>query len=145
MASAFAKALPRATRTRALKYILGGTAGAVALGTGGTYAAYNYFVRFEETRRAEAARGGTVKPSQLAVDTPVWPIVAAASTCFSVGALGGLAVGAGRRDTKKGAVHAEGAILGAKAFVIATAIVGAVGVGIVYTIRLVSLSLSLSL
>ena len=138
MASAFAKALPKTTRTRALKYILGGTAGAVALGTGGTYAAYKYFVRFEETRRAEAARGGTAapKPSQLPEDPPVWPIVAAASTCFSVGALGGLAVGAGRRDPKKGAVQAEGAILGAKAFVIATAIVGAVGVGIVYTIRL---------
>lgn len=138
MASAFAKALPQATRTRALKYILGGTAGAVALGTGGTYTAYHYFVRFEETRRDEAARGGPIapKPSNLADGPPAWPIVAAASTCFSVGALGGLAIGAGRRDPKKGAVHAEGAILGAKAFVIATAIVGAVGVGIVYTIRL---------
>jgi pimeloyl-ACP methyl ester carboxylesterase len=139
MASAFAKALPAATRTRALKYILGGTAGAVGLGTGATYAAYKYFVHFEETRREEAARGGAPAPKPLGLaDGPsAWPIVAAASTCFSVGALGGLAISAGRsRDPKKGAVHAEGAILGAKAFVIATAIVGAVGVGIVYTIRL---------
>ena len=135
MASEFAKAIPKAARTRALRYFVGGTAGAVGLGCGGTYAAYRYFLNFEQLRREEAARGGkpAPKPAGLAGGPSMWPIVAGASTCFSVGALGGLAMSA-KGGTKKVA-SSEGAVLGAQAFVIATGLVAGLGVAIVYTIR----------
>lgn len=135
MASEFAKAIPKAARTRALRYFVGGTAGAVGLGCGGTYAAYRYFLHFEQTRREEAAARGdpATKPVGLAGGPSMWPIVAGASTCFSVGALGGLAMSA-KGGTKKVA-SSEGAVLGAKAFVIATGLVAGLGVAIVCTIR----------
>lgn len=119
-------------RRRAVKYFAVGSAAAVGLGTGGSWAAYRYFVTHDAAQREARAAGKPAAPSSPA-GPPAWPLVAAAATTFSVGALGGLAMGLGNRG--KQAVHAEAAMLGAKAFVIATGLVGALGVAIVGTIR----------
>ena len=115
---------------RAIWLFAGGVVGAVGLGTGATWAAYQYLSTSATKQRKEA---------QAAEDLPTWPIWVATATTFSLGMSGGLGYGMAKR-TKEDAKHRiqrEGVMMGARAFGIATVIVGAAGVAVVGVLRFV--------
>ena len=118
---------PSGPKQGAVKLFAGGVIVAVVLGSSTSWVAYKYL----DTSRQAVSIDDT--PSEL----PTWPLFVAAGGAFGAGGAGGMAYGLSKRSTDeaKNKIAREGVLLGAKAFGIATALVGLGGILVVAGLR----------